>query len=195
MGATKFCTIAQGHNVNEVFNRLVEEAKREYGTDCYNGTISTCTLHGTPAKTFENYKPENDVEAVNYVQRHNYGEKWVANFIDLGVCGYEIVEVSRNRNDNTATFAKMHVVYNEDGKAICKEKQLKVAKEKAVDYALEHGCDVHIKYEYIKVQGSSVVCEYTCKRTFSKTMPYVKENQRRKIVPVHKYMFYGWAAC
>lgn len=195
MGATNFCIIQQGRDVHKVFEQLITEARNEYGNDPYNGTISTCSLRGAPAKSFETYKPANEKEAVDYVQRHNYGDKWVANYIDLGICGYEIIEVSRNRRDNTASFAKMHVVYDEMGHAICHEKQLKVAKEKAVDYALKYGCDVFIRYEYVKTEGSSTICEYSCKKTFSETKPRVQENQRRRIVPVHKYMFYGWAAC
>ena len=41
MGACSFQNSGRGRSAQDVFKRLQERAEREYGDDCYNGTIST----------------------------------------------------------------------------------------------------------------------------------------------------------
>jgi hypothetical protein len=41
MGACSFQNSGRGKSAQQVFTRLQENAEREYGDDCYNGTIST----------------------------------------------------------------------------------------------------------------------------------------------------------
>jgi hypothetical protein len=41
MGACSFENYGRGKSAQDVFARLQERAEREYGDDCYNGTIST----------------------------------------------------------------------------------------------------------------------------------------------------------
>lgn len=41
MGACSFENRGKGKSAQDVFRRLQERAEREYGDDCYNGTIST----------------------------------------------------------------------------------------------------------------------------------------------------------
>lgn len=41
MGACAFRETGRGRSAQNVFRKLQEEAQREYGDDCYNGTIST----------------------------------------------------------------------------------------------------------------------------------------------------------
>jgi hypothetical protein len=41
MGACSFENRGRGKSAQDVFRRLQERAEREYGDDCYNGTIST----------------------------------------------------------------------------------------------------------------------------------------------------------
>lgn len=41
MGARSFMTIGYGKDMRQAYDNLVEESKREYGCNAYNGTIST----------------------------------------------------------------------------------------------------------------------------------------------------------
>lgn len=41
MGACSFQNTGRGRSAKDVFTRLQDAAQREYGDDCYNGTIST----------------------------------------------------------------------------------------------------------------------------------------------------------
>ena len=195
MGARNFFTTAKGENVWKAFDELVEQAKYESGHDRYNGTISTCTLRGIPVKTFVNYLPENRRLAMEIAKAEDYGEKRVAKYIDLGICGYELVEVKRMKYAYNAKHKLMYVIYNENFKQVDSDVNKGAAEEKAIKYALEHNCDCHIKKEYRKIEGNDRVCEIEVKRKFylPEDKPRFTRSPDKTLTAIHEYAFYGVA--
>jgi hypothetical protein len=60
MGACSFENRGRGKSARDVFTRLQQEAQREYGDDCYNGTIST--VHGFNDLTSEWERSKRDLD-------------------------------------------------------------------------------------------------------------------------------------
>lgn len=195
MGAMRFCVVENGRNASEVFDRLAEEARLEYGNDSYNGTISTCSLCEKPSKTYSTYSAKVEDEAYRFIESQNYGEKWVANYIDLGVCGYELVEIKRKGRKSDAKFQMMYNIYNESGKIVGSEKIKASAEHKAMEYALKADEQVIIKKEQTAVRGDSRVCDVAIERKFFEKKPRIPRAPGKELVAIHKYMFYGLAAC
>ena len=44
MGACEVSTVRSGESARKVFNIICDEDEREYGSDSYNGSFSTCSL-------------------------------------------------------------------------------------------------------------------------------------------------------
>lgn len=195
MGAESFCFVEEGRNASEIFNRLAEECRREYGDNPYNGTISTCSLCEKPAKTYSVYSPEVEEDAYRFVESQGFGEKWDANYIDLGVCGYELVEVKRKNRKSDAKFQMMYNIYNESGKRVGSAKVKASAEQKAMEYAVKTDESVFIKKEQTVVSGDSRVCDVTVERKFFEEKPRLPRAAGKELVSIHKYMFYGWMAC
>ncbi len=83
MGAINFCNTESGKTASEAYDKLYEEAVYYYGHDPYNGTISTCDMGGCTL-SFKEYKGENMDKAQKHIKEMDYGEKWTANYVDLG---------------------------------------------------------------------------------------------------------------
>ena len=196
MGANEFFITQKAKSVEEAFNTLVAEAEYERGHDRYNGTVSTCSLRGRPVKVFDKYSPKNKSLAMEIAKAEDFGEKWVAKYIDLGVCGYELVEVKRTKKEYTAKYKMMYVIYDEDGKQVGSDLVKGAAEGKAMTYALEHSCSCYIQKEYKRTEGNACVCVVDVNRKF-----YLPENKPRLprkplkfLIPIHEYAFYGIAS-
>ena len=88
-----------------------------------------------------------------------------------------------------------YVLYDEIGKRIGEADTKGEAEGKARKLAYENDISVTIKKEYRKISGNSEVCEVCIKKTFSEKKPRLTRSPNKEIVPIHKYMFYGWASC
>lgn len=86
MGAESFILKKKAKSVIDAFQELVEYYEYEYGHNAYNGTISTCDLgrNHTPLNLKPNYCKENEEKAYQFIDDHDNGDKWVADYIDLG---------------------------------------------------------------------------------------------------------------
>lgn len=88
MGATNFIEFCEGRTKEEAFETLVSEAVYWYGSDCYNGTISTTKLSRKPAKVIRKRFTEKAREdAYKVAEKDGWGEKWESRAIDCGACG------------------------------------------------------------------------------------------------------------
>lgn len=197
MGAQEFFITHKAKTVEEAFNELVEQSEYERGHDRYNGSISTCSLRSRPVKVFDKYSPKNKSFAMEIARAEDFGEKWTAKYIDLGVCGYELIEVKRTKREYTAKYKMMYVIYNEDGKEIGSDLVKGAAEGKAMTYALEHGCSCTILKEYKKTEGNSRVCEVEIKRKFylPEDKPRLPRAPLKFLIPIHEFAFYGIASC
>lgn len=195
MGATSFFMTAKAKSVEEAFDELVEQAKYERGHDGYNGTISTCSLRGVPVKVFKKYLPENRRLAREIAESEDYGEKRVAKYIDLGICGYELVEVKRTKYANNAKYQLVYAIYDENFKWVASCTSKVEAEEVAIKYALKHNCDCYVKKEYKKTEGNDRVFDVEVKRKFylPEDKPRFTRNPNKTLTAIHEYAFYGLA--
>ena len=196
MGAREFFITQKAKSVEEAFGILVEEAEYEKGHDRYNGSISTCSLRGRPVKVFDKYSPENRRLAMNFAKADDFGEKWVAKYIDLGICSYELVEVVRTNHPNSAKFKLMYAVYNDDGKYVGSADVKGAAEELAMKYALSHSCSCYIQKEYRKIEGNNRVCTIDVKRKsyLPEDKPRLPRSATKTLIAIHEYAFYGLAS-
>ena len=94
MGATNFLKTGYGTDPRMVFDELVKQAEYERGHDIYSGTIYTCRYAGC-RKITDSYTASADKKARKLIEDEDYGEKWSAKALDLGVVKYEIVRVKK----------------------------------------------------------------------------------------------------
>lgn len=195
MGAQSFFLTGTGKNAEEVFNALVKEAVYERGNDSYNGTISTCDLYKRPMKVFDSYNKKNEDEAYDFAVAHDFGQKWTAYYIDLGVIGYELIEVKRENKKSDAKFEMMYNVYNYSGKKVASEKIKATAEQRAMEYSVKHNENTFIQKEPTRASGSCLVCDVSVSRKFYEKKPRAPRAPGKELVAIHKYAFYGLAAC
>lgn len=200
MGAISFIEkVETTLSVDKEYRRLSAYYEQEYGDRSYNGTLSTCSL-GVCRMKFEKYSESNLKKAYKYIEDNHYGEKWQADYIDLGVVGYNVVTVKKKTLKNKPEYKLRYVV--------CKNKWLELsptdynfatkteADKKAMELTLNSGVEYAVTKEYILVKNSKnevTRCEISTKAYKSK--PNLKAIPGRKIVPVKKYIFFGWASC
>jgi len=84
MEAQSFTHEVEAKTAAIAFDKLKQKALYEHGYCTYNGTISTCDL-GKCMKTFDKPSAENIAAAYEFIENDDYGKKWVAQYIDLGV--------------------------------------------------------------------------------------------------------------
>lgn len=97
MGACTFQTAGMGKTADDVFMKLYQQAEQEYGTDSYNGKISTC----------------NGFKMVKLPSRANI-QKFVDSRIDkIDKRDCECIELSKS---GTAQWKKLHGLKGKRGK-------------------------------------------------------------------------------
>lgn len=200
MGATNFLEkIETTESVRQAFDKLVSHYEREYGDRDYNGTISTCSL-GSCKMSFDNYSEANYKKAMKYIANENYGSKWLADYIYLGIVGYKVITIKKELLKNKpeyklryvvckdSLFEKTHTQYNYVTKT--------EADKKAMQVTLDTGVEHCVTKEYILVNNSrNVVSSFNLSSKVYKSKPKLKDIPVRKILPIRKYLFFGWASC
>lgn len=196
MGACTFYKTCEAETARKAFEELTGDAAYEYGHGRYNGTISTCSM-GRCVKTFAEYNKDNVIIADKIIKDLGCGSKWKADYIDLGVAYYIVREVKKTNKTYNAKYKQRFVVCDGDTQLpLRSEKSYETkpeADKRAIELALE-GKDVCVRKTMVKLSGNDVVSlfEFTEKRTEKK--PKLKAQDTRTVVPVHKYIFFGWAA-
>ena len=85
MGACNFIEFRMGKTVDAAFTSLVVDNMRCYGTDPYNGTISTCRMSRRAPKVVQKtWGPLAEKRAIKIAEDDQYGEKWEARALDCG---------------------------------------------------------------------------------------------------------------
>lgn len=195
MGADSFVVKDSGRSVSEVFNKLVEDAVYEFGNDCYNGTIATCDL-GRCIKSFDTYDKDNETFAKYIIKEHHNGVKGRADYIDLGVCGYEEVTIKRTKMKVDIKTETRYGVFDEVcEKLVHRDAHFETPAE-AEAFAKEwskKGCDCNIVKFKRKISGNDIIVKYTTETKRTEKKPRKKKNT--EIYPIHRYVFYGYASC
>lgn len=195
MGAQSFYHTIEAYSPQQAFQMLYDDAVYERGNDPYSGTIATCGL-GSCQKTFSTYKPENIEEANAIINRLEYGQKWRADFIDLGVVETQEITVKKNVKPYTADYKFLYGVYFSHTDKLVSSRATFKTKGEADNHAIAltlDGKDVQVRRRPVNQKGNDVVSTFeiiqkkTNKRTTKKKNTVIKEK--------HKYIFFGWAAC
>lgn len=200
MGAINFVEeVTTTGTVQDAFDKLVSEYEREYGERAYNGTISTCSL-GSCKLSFDKYSESNYKKAQKYITDNHYGSKWIADYINLGVVGYKVITVKKEFLKNKPKYKLRFVVskYSNFEKIKTNFYYLtkKEADEKALSLTLDSGVEHIVSKEYVLVNNSKSDCSrFYVDNKIYKNKPNLKPIKNRKILPIKKYIFFGWASC
>ena len=84
MGATNFFNIYSAPTAREAYDQLVAEAEQAYGSNPYSGTIATCDLGYCQGTLSDVFISDITNEAWNVADQNGWGEKWRADYLDLG---------------------------------------------------------------------------------------------------------------
>ena len=189
-------------SVGDAWNKLYEDCRDEYGDNPYNGTFSTCDLVGSPYTVADMYSPASKKKGWEYVHDHIEDVyKRCAKVVDLGVSGYIVRSVARK-----ATH-KEPPKYQERFQIICTERDpdergyrpvtcgtKAEADKKAKEMMLKDGLERIVAKKKVLVSGTDTVTEFTVSDKRYKSKPHLKNMEGRRIIELHQYIFYGWAA-
>lgn len=193
MGAQSFIHTVESGNARGGFFKLYDDATMRYGSGSYNGSINTCDM-GRCKKSYAVYSEKNEKEAYKYIDSVRNGEKWTADYIDLGVAYYLIRTVKKVNKEYTAVYRQKFVVIDYNGKILHTADTKPDADKKAIELRL-NGSDVMVRKMQVKLSGNDVVAEFKVEEKRQKTKPKLKQADNRVVIPIHKYIFYGWASC
>lgn len=197
MGAVNFVEEIKAQSAKEGFEVLVSEAISNFGAHEYNGTISTCCMAECTLR-FNKYSKSNEKKAMDFIEKDDYGVKWEANYIDLGVIEYKVVtvKVSNTKDFKNPEYKIKYVVRDMQerriGSADTKTEASNIAKRHSLRDM--EGCFISKEYELVNSKQNNIIAETNIEIKTYKTEPKLKDIPGRRIVPIHKYLFYGWAA-
>jgi phosphoribosylformylglycinamidine (FGAM) synthase PurS component len=199
MGACEFTESADAGNVREAFEGLCEDARYEAGHDSYNGTISTCSL-GRCKMKFDTYTKANEEKARKIIEKDGYGQKWVADYIDLGVVCYDVVTVKKKNTQYNAKYKQQFVVCDEASLNPVRNYHYDtkpMADEKAMELTLQASgsADFIVRKMMVKLLGNDVVSRFMVEKKSYGGKPKLNPMKNRKIIEIHRYLFYGLASC
>lgn len=203
MGAEVFLHNIEAYDASSAFTTLVRNAEDEYGDRSYNGTISTCSM-GRVRILSNTWSESVEEKAMKIVEDEDYGHKWTASVLDLGVVGYDVITTTK-----TAPTIKKKAVYKTQYAVMCippsypiQEKFEKGfdSKKDADAYAIKLALE-HQENEYFVAKrpvntnnGDDVVSKIKVSVVRKEKKP--RSTPKNGVVrPVHKYIFYGWASC
>lgn len=200
MGATNFAIEATGTDPVALFEELANDARDEYGYDGYNGTISTCCF-GRITKRFEKYSKTNEKKAYEFVEKESYGTKRNADVVDMGVVEWRVTTIKKKTYSDQKPVYRMKYVALESTGVFQEPNELKAfdTKKEADDYVLKIAIkhpnrSYRVEYSSVLISGSPTVTRFEKEVKAYKSKPNLKPMANRIVEPVHKYLFYGWAA-
>lgn len=206
MGATNFSHKIDARNAREAFDKLIAEANQEYGTASYNGSINTCSMGGCKLK-LDKVNETNLKKANKFIDDNDYGEKWTADYVDVGVKEYLVTTIVKKASDKptlsyipklkmqyciyTSSFAEGASYFGEhfDTKT--------EADKRAMTLALKENKEYTVRKEYVNInpKANSIVTKIEREYKTYKSKPNLKPLPNRKVEEIHTYIFYGWASC
>lgn len=202
MGACNFSHVIDAYSAREGFGMLVSEAVYECGNDGYNGTISTCSLGAVrDLSSSGNYTKAVMKKAEQYIKDDDYGSKWTATCLDLGIIGYDVITAKKTQEKpkTKAEYRQKYVVLSsalDSGTNISLYRDTKKeADDLAMQLAVKNNRSYYVAKRPVNVnRGDDLVTSISYTTTRKKTKP--KTCPANSVIkPVHKYMYYGWAAC
>ena len=203
MGAQSVFHVYDAASAEEGFRRIADEARYEYGYDCYNGTISNCDLVGRVEKVADKFSKTAYNKACKIAdQKLDSVGKRCVRAIDCGVIEYRSYCYKRDTSCKAGTpkYAARYVLEDRwTGKAIGQKtfETITAAKEELISLARRGKVcvpTIEIVKKPVLVSGSPTAGVYRLVEKSYKTKP--------KSVPkdgwveeIHRYVCYGWAPC
>ena len=197
MGATNVLYEATGSDYRKAFNALWHEAERQFGSDPYNGSISTMSLSGRPTKIAVKYSDAAEKKARAHIEKDDWGEKRVAQCLDLGVIGYEVSRFEKVPHTKAeAIYETYFIAYADDRElgAFKKAADARACAEKAL-LTCPNAERIYVektsrpKEKY----ASTTAAEWRRVTRTSKSKPK-KIAKGATVSEIHRFWFYGWAA-
>lgn len=204
MGAQAFEETILAPTAKEGFDILYNEAIYQFGREAYNGTISTCSMARRPFYTFkDSYKESNYKKAMKMIEDDDYGEKWIAKYIDLGVVEYRLMKPKKINTEKEKPKYKLSYVVKENDYMSSKNTTIhnklsfdtkSEAVSKAMQLASNNNKTYCINREYVIEKGNPEVARIEIEEKSYKSKP---KNIPKgcAIKEIHKYIFFGWASC
>lgn len=184
MGATNFFTQETGNSIGEAYDNAVEDARSEYGSDAYNGTISTTSGVKDYTSKFKQSGMSIDEFSEKYL---DHAQKWGH---CIGVC---IKGAKKNSNKiqskvdhivekGTKKWELRYVAYEGfGGKQIASERTKGEAVKKARKHTEKTKNRTSVEMVKVLTKGSTRVASVTYKGSSKES--------------VGTYVFFGWASC
>ena len=196
MGAVSFMHIEEGFNARDVCEALAAEATRRRGSNAYNGTISTCSF-GRCYRSFATWSKENEQAVIAELNaRQHRWVKWQADYVDLGVCGYMVVTVKKTNAEYTAKYKQKFVVCDRFGtKSYGAFDTKPLADAAACTLALQKpDGDFCVRKTMVRLEGNDEVASFRVEKKRVNKKPKVTSGPNVRVYPIHKYVFFGFAA-
>lgn len=196
MSSCSFAYVVTGENARKVVQKEMEDARCEYGSDPYNGTISTCDYTGNVDLGFagKKFKESNIKKADKKVDEmlKKYLSKRDCKTINLGVDHYELVTFKKVKIKGSIKAPKPKLVYKVLGFKEQFETEAK-ALEFAMEVALDNGINVKIQKAYEIPTTSYTSTELqTVVKVLNRAPKRIPKNA--KLRTINKYYVFGWAA-
>ena len=198
MGGCSFFHTIESKSERDAYEELREEAVSLYGHRSLNGTISTCDSCRT-IKTFSTYDKKNLEKARKIAEDMDYGNKWEAYCIDLGIVYYLVRTVKKTNKTYDEKYKQKFVVcdaFTEKPLTPAKNYQFDTkppADKKALQCTLG-GKEVCVRKTMVKLSGNDTVSKFTVEEKKAEKKPKLKAMDNRVVIPIHKYAFFGVAA-
>lgn len=191
MGAVSFIQWIDAENPREAYEKLTEDARREYGYDSYNGTISTCSM-GRERRSFNAHNKDVEKKVYEYIRSVGNGEKWVADYVDGGVVFYVTRTPIVTKKEVTSVYRQKFVVLDLMGNIPRPMKQHIFDKKtdalnKCKELAISTGGDYQVAKRPVRLEGNDVAATVEVKEQRT-------SKPKKGSIPFRRYYFYGWAA-
>ncbi len=193
MGAYFVQSEAFGETARQAFESLCSEAEFWGGHDPDIGAINTCCFEGI-RMTYCSPSKENIRHAQQFINKDiKHVGKRTAYAVDLGIDHYEVVTAKKSlaKRWEKAVFAKRYVFSDGGRKHFYTTKS--AADKDAIACALRTGSHVDVYCRYVKVSGDSKVSAISVNVRRVSRPPKQKGNM--VVRAIHRYFFYGMAAC
>lgn len=205
MGATNFSHQVDARTAEEAFGKLIDEANQEYGTASYNGSINTCSIGGCKLR-LDKVNDTNIKKANKYIEDKDFGEKWTADYVDVGVKEFLVTTIVKKPVDkptisNIPKWKMQYCIYTShwDGASYFGEHfdTKTEADKRAVTLSLKNNVEYTVRKEYVNVnaKSNSMVTKIEREMKTYKSKPTLKPLSNRKVEEIHTYIFFGWASC
>lgn len=201
MGAESFIHEIEAKTARAAFDILTQQANESYGTEPYNGTINTCSM-GSRTLKFDNFSAKNLDEAYKHINKLENGEKWQADYVDVGVSNYVVTTIKKvNVTGEKPIYKMQYCIYGHSNLGdffTGYHYDTKTEADKiAIEFALKDSNEYRIKKEYTNTnkKANGIVSEIIIQNKSYKTKPKLKPLPNRKCEEVHTFIFYGWASC